>query len=140
MRGLLMSVLAMGMISACAAEPDTQAPDTVSEPVKAVNDSALTGSWDVSLFFSADSPPSTTEMIISAVYDDGTIDGSFYQSPFVTGRYTQRDGVWIITAVTQDNSGEYLTSGRLYLDGRFDGQTLSRGRGFLMPWTASRSN
>jgi|GEM_PF-5275725 len=105
---------------------------------QAVDSNALLGTWDVALYFDPNGPPSATELVINAVNDDGTLEGSFYQSPFEQGRYTQKDGALIISVVTSDGSGAYNTSGRLYPDGRFSGQTFSLGRGFLMPWTAGR--
>lgn len=100
----------------------------------------LIGSWDVALYFSPGAPPSSTVMEITAVNEDGTITGSFYQSAFEIGRYRLDDDVVIISVITSDSSGTYATSGRLYADDYFAGQTLSTGRDFLMAWTATRAN
>jgi len=100
----------------------------------------LIGRWDVSLFYDPDSPPAPTELVISDIHEDGTIEGTFYQSPFSSGRATKRGDVVIISVITSDGSGDYTTSGRLYPDARFEGQTLSTGRGFLTPWTAVRKS
>jgi len=98
----------------------------------------LLGSWDVALYYDPEAPPSATVMEITAVEADGALSGTFYQSEFESGRYVVKDGVVIISVITSDGSGPYATSGRLYPDGRFEGQTLSTGRNFLMPGTASR--
>ncbi|MBR9826542.1 MAG: hypothetical protein GYB36_12185 [Alphaproteobacteria bacterium] len=98
----------------------------------------LIGTWDVALHFSPDAPPSATVMEITAVNEDGTMTGSFYQSAFETARYRVEDDMLIISVITSDSTGPYATSGRLYLDGYFAGQTLSTGRDFLMAWTAER--
>jgi hypothetical protein len=97
----------------------------------------VAGTWDVSLFFSADAPPSSTVMVLSP-QPDGTLDGSFYSSPFEEGRVAQRDGDTAFIATTRDGSGIYITSGRLVGPDVIEGQTLSTGRDFLMLWRAER--
>jgi hypothetical protein len=97
----------------------------------------LAGTWDVALYFSENSPPSATVMVIESTENE-ELKGTFYNSPFIEGRVRAfQDGV-IFTVMTQDNSGPYLTSGRLGEDGTITGQTLSVGRDFLMGWTATR--
>ena len=98
---------------------------------------SIEGSWDVALYFNADAPPSSTQMVINAT-NDGVLTGSFYGSPFAdVSRITARGDVIAFSAVTSDASGSYYHSGRL--DGDIiEGQTLSEGRGFLMTWTANR--
>lgn len=106
--------------------------DTLSE----ITSDDLIGSWDVSLYFSATQPPSKTEMVITETAN-GALIGSFYGTEFETARVTVFEGDILFTAVTRDGSGPYLTSGRLE-EGEIMGQTLSIGRDFLMPWTATR--
>ncbi len=110
-----------------------------SSPAAEPDPDVLIGSWDVALYFSADAPPSATVMEITAVNADGTLEGSFYQSAFETGRFRRDGESWIISVITSDTSGIYATSGRLGPDGMIEGQTLSVGRGFLMAWTAERA-
>lgn len=110
---------------------------TVSEADTPPTTSDLIGTWNVSLFYSPDQPPSSTVMVISAV-QDGALSGTFYGSPFTTGRATVADDEVIFTVATEDNSGPYLTSGALE-DGEIEGQTLSVGRDFLMYWEAERA-
>lgn len=100
--------------------------------------SLFIGDWQVSLYFSPGAPPSTTSMTIETINDDGTLVGSFYQTPFEHGRFTIRNEQLIFVVLTSDNSGIYSTSGRMNLSGTIEGQTLSIGRNFLMPWTAIR--
>ncbi len=97
----------------------------------------VAGTWDVSLFFSAEAPPSATVMVLDP-QADGTLQGSFYGTPFDLGRISERQGAVAFIATTQDNSGDYITTGRLTPDGRIEGQTLSVGRDFLMLWSAER--
>jgi len=119
----------LALLSACAALPEARAED---EPKVAVED--LIGTWDVALFFSEDAPPSSTEMVVTAV-DDGVLTGTFYGSPFLEGRAIVFDDEILFTVVTADGSGEYLTSGELD-DDEIEGQVLSVGRGFLMAFEA----
>jgi len=97
----------------------------------------LTGTWEVSLFYSVEAPPSSTQMVIDRV-EDGIVTGSFYGTPFASvSRASEHDGIVAFTAVTRDGTGNYVHSGRLE-DGVIEGQTLSEGRGFLMLWRAER--
>lgn len=102
--------------------------------------SGLIGTWEVALYFDPNSPPSATVMEVTAVNANGTLEGTFYQSPFEMARYTAKDDEIIVSFVTSDGSGLYGTSGRLLENGEFKGQTLSAGRNFLIPWKASRKN
>ena len=107
----------------------------VPKPVNMAED--LIGSWDVSLFYSRDKPPSKTEMVVEKI-KDGALVGTFYGTPFDAGRVTYRQGKVIFTVITSDGSGQYVTSGRLDATGLIDGQTLSVGRDFLMAWQAKK--
>ena len=97
----------------------------------------LAGTWDVSLYFSADAAPSSTVMVLEPGAD-GALAGRFYGTPFDVARFAERGGELAFTATTEDGSGAYLHSGRLNEDGVIEGQTLSVGRDFLMLWTAQR--
>lgn len=117
------------LLTACAALPEVEVEE---ETEAAVED--LIGTWDVALFFSEDAPPSSTEMVVTAV-DDGVLTSTFYGSPFLQGRAIVFDDEVLFTVVTADGSGEYLTSGELDED-EIEGQVLSVGRGFLMAFEA----
>lgn len=95
------------------------------------------GTWDVSLFFSAEAPPSSTVMVLEP-QADGRLAGSFYGSPFEMGRIAERYDAIAFIATTSDSSGQYITTGRLTEGGGIEGQTLSVGRDFLMLWRAER--
>ncbi|MEL7232585.1 MAG: hypothetical protein AAGJ85_08765, partial [Pseudomonadota bacterium] len=103
-----------------------------------VTSDSLVGTWDVSLYFSADAPPSSTVFIVSSTAD-GEVVGSFYGSEISESGVTVFQDEVLFTAVTSDGSGPYLHSGRLDAEaGMIEGQTLSTGRDFLMAWTAVR--
>lgn len=132
----------------CADQTASQASDVATDAVVAetVGDvvtprgmtlDEIVGVWDIALHYDPAQPPSATVLDISAI-EDGALTGTFYGTPFEEGRATLFRGEAIVSVVTSDNSGPYLTSGRLDADGGFSGQTFSVGRGFLMPWTATR--
>jgi hypothetical protein len=126
---------AFAALSICLAGCATMETDSETEAPASVAD--LIGTWDVSLYFSPDQPPSSTTMVITGV-EDGVLTGTFYGSPFTTGRATVFDDEVIFTVATEDGSGPYLTSGELE-DEEIEGQTLSVGRDFLMAWEAERA-
>ena len=119
----------LALFTACAALPAAHAED---QPEAVVED--LIGTWDVSLFFSEDAPPSSTEIVVTGV-EDGKLTGTFYGSPFLEGRAIVFDDEVLFTVVTADGSGEYLTSGELD-DNKIEGHVLSVGRDFLMAFEA----
>lgn len=125
----LPALSALFLSTACTTAP-ASAPTVTPEN--------LLGTWDVALYFSQDSPPSATVMDISSINRDGTVGGTFYASPFESGRVTERDGAVVISVITSDGSGPYATSGRLITPDQIDGQTLSTGRDFLMTWSATK--
>lgn len=98
----------------------------------------LTGTWDVFLIFDPDQPPSQTTLKISNVKEDGSFDGSFYGTAFETAMFRQDGDDVVIAFVTSDGAGAYHGAGRLNSRGDLAGQTLSMGRGFLMPWSARK--
>lgn len=139
----LTAFMAVGLVgagmAACSGETsprDSRALQTAN--ADQAETSPLLGTWDISLYFSADAPPSATRMVIDAVSADGTLSGTFYDSPFQQGRFTLFAGDALFTVVTSDGTGDYVTSGRLDDTGMMTGQTLSTGRGFLMAWTGER--
>ena len=97
----------------------------------------LVGVWDVALYFDPTKPPSSTVLEFTKV-EAGIIEGSFYQTSFSIAKATVFEGDVVVSFITEDNSGPYAGAGRLSADGTFKGQTLSVGRDFVMPWTASR--
>jgi len=126
------------VLAGCASAPlaGELASSSAQISAKPVTAEVLDGTWDVALYFSADSPPSATEMQFKT---EGSkiVSGSFYQSEFQKADLSIRNGVLAFAFVTTDGLAPYNTSGR-YIDGRIEGQTHSLGRDFLMIWTATR--
>jgi len=123
-------------VAACSNLPTQQVSTPVETPP--ISPSTLIGTWDVSLYFSEDQPPSSTALVVESG-QDGVLEGSFYGSPFSDSGVTAFEGDILFTAVTADGTGPYLHSGRLSKGAdMIEGQTLSTGRDFLMAWTATR--
>lgn len=116
-----------------ADELETAIQSSAKDQLSAID---LMGVWDVSLFFSPTAAPSATTMEVLSVNDDGTLTGTFYDTPFETARYTEREGQIAFSVITRDGSGIYATSGRLSQSGLIEGQTLATGREFIMMWAA----
>lgn len=136
------ATLASFVLIGCATGTSETAAKDVTETNRAENTgvvaSELLGTWDVSLFFSETAPPSSTVMEIRSVNNDGTIEGTFYNTEFESARYAEREGVVAFTIITSDGTGQYATSGRLSNNDFVEGQTFSTGRDFLMTWVADR--
>jgi len=136
---LAVAAIASLALSSCSTLNEVKAP--IDAPQKAeITPDSLLGTWDVALLFDANAPPSSTVMEITSVNEDGTLAGSFYYSAFETARYRLMEDGIAITVITSDNSGPYMTSGRLNQSDPFEGQTLSTGRDFLMTWTAKKAD
>lgn len=127
MRSFCLALCGAVLLTSCGGNSDNSASGALTAD-------SLVGEWDVALYFDPNQPPSSTEMIIRAAAD-GQLIGSFYQSEFEESGYTVFEEEVLFTVQTSDNSGPYLTSGRLAGD-CIDGQTLSTGRDFLMAWKA----
>ena len=127
--------LAALLLAACATPP---APAAEAPPAEAATlaPSALDGTWDVTMFWSATEPPSSTVMVLKTGADN-KITGSFYDSEFIEGEYSLRGDTLAFGSVTTDGTAPYSHSGR-YVDGKIEGQTLSHGRDFRMIWVAAR--
>lgn len=119
-----------------------------SEPLVAANDaspstSGSASTYSVCLQFDESSPPSTTVMTLEDLPESSAentaISGTFYGSPFEQAIYTKRGSTGHLAAITSDGSGAYHHSAT-FENGTFHGQTWSRGRDFLMPWTAYPGN
>lgn len=100
---------------------------------KPLTSASLIGTWNVSIRFDPDLPPSNTEMQITKV-DNGALTGTFYGSEIEEGRITSLSTTLVIAGRTGDLTGAYWHSGRMQADGSIEGQTLSEGRDFLMTW------
>lgn len=111
-----------------------QSQSTNTDPIN-----ALVGVWEVKLYYAPSEPPSKTTLRIWA-NTNGILSGSFYGTQFNLARATTHDEEVLFTFVTNDNTGDYLSSGRLTSDTEIKGQTLSVGRGFLMAWEAKKQS
>ena len=96
----------------------------------------LVGTWKVDLRPTPDAAPYYHEMVITSVAGD-SIAGTFYGAPIRDGRLNSDWGALRFAFVTEDNSGQYHTTGTLRGD-EIEGTTHSLGRGFLSYWTAKR--
>lgn len=94
------------------------------------------GEWSVDLRLSLDDPPYAQPMMLS-LSDDGTVAGTFYGSPIETGRAGEAKGRTCLSFRTSDNSGPYFHAACLEGE-QLSGQSWSTGRGFVLPWTATR--
>lgn len=124
------------LIACDSAETNTTSDSLSGAPCS--NISQIYGDWDVSLVFDLNQPPSSTTISIDG--DDNTaITGSFYDTPFSSAQITAVEGQYILAAATADNSGEYIHMARYDCQTHaYEGQAWSRGRNFVMSWTAQR--
>lgn len=101
------------------------------------NAADLVGRWRVDLRPGPDAEPSYTSFEVTRA-GDGTLEGSFYNTPLEHARLNLSWGTAHFAFVTEDGSGPYGTSGRLVSRDKMVGTTHSIGRGFLSVWTAER--
>jgi hypothetical protein len=97
----------------------------------------LAGTWSIDLRVNLDDAPYSQPMTL-AVDGEGKVTGSFYQSDILAGRAGTAQGRTCIAFRTTDGQGMYHTSACL-VNGTLVGQTWAEGRGFVLPWTATRS-
>lgn len=134
-------LIAALIITACGPLDSPPSSQTIRASIADTNCSDIAqmyGDWDVSLFYDLSKPPSSTQMSISG--DGNTvISGSFYETPFSSSQVSVTSGQYILASATSDNSGEYIHTARYNCTSdSFSGQTWSRGRNFVMAWTAER--
>jgi hypothetical protein len=99
--------------------------------------SPLDGAWVVDLTSKPGDKAYTQpmELTLSA---DGTVTGSFYQSPILAGRWKTDRGRTCASFRTSDGAGPYHTSACL-VGARVQGQTWAEQRNFLFNWNAERA-
>jgi hypothetical protein len=98
---------------------------------------ALNGGWVVDLRPTPESPAYTQPMTL-AVAADGSVSGTFYGAPVISGRASESNGRTCLAFTTSDGSGAYQHSGCLRGDA-VEGLSWSTGRGFLLAWRATRA-
>lgn len=140
-RTSLSFLIAGPMITACGALDSQSKSQSILDSIadsSCSNIAQIYGDWDVSLLYDPSKPPNSTQMSIGG--DGNTvISGSFYDTPFSSSQVTATNGQYILASATSDNSGEYIHMARYDCTGdTFAGQTWSRGRNFVMGWTAIR--
>ena len=96
----------------------------------------LSGDWVVDL--ATDPAVPYTQPMRLVLRDDGSVDGSFYQSRIEAGRWKQDRGRVCASFRTSDGVGPYHTA--VCLDGDVArGQTWAEHRRFLFNWNAVRA-
>ncbi|WP_114520360.1 hypothetical protein [Altererythrobacter sp. ZODW24] len=105
-------------------------------PAQAEEASALDGEWTVDLRLSLDDEAYTQPLVL-VVSDKGAVSGAFYGSLIEVGRFGKAQGRQCIAFRTSDGSGNYQHSACL-VENKMIGQSWSEGRGFVLPWTATR--
>ena len=133
----IFAAISISMLVACntLGERGTEEKATGAAPALTLND--IVGAWDVELYFDPEQPPSTTTMIVTGI-EDGTVKGSFYGADFESAEAVVHDGYIVFSAITSDGTGPYAHGMRMHAPDHIYGQTLSTGRGFVMPWEAKK--
>lgn len=127
---IILPIIIVGVLMAACT--DVKVSDSCEVDFTNINDD-----WDVALYFDSNAEPSATQMTLN--YTEGMqLNGSFYGTPFEEAKATIFRNKVVFTVITSDGTGEYVTTGTLGCDDEINGQTLSRGRDFLMPWVATR--
>lgn len=100
-------------------------------------DASLAGDWVVDLSTRPDSP--YTKPMQLRLQPDGTVQGSFYDSPIQAGRWKLDRGRTCASFRTTDGQGPYHTAVCLQPGGTIaSGQTWAEHRDFLFNWNATR--
>ena len=97
---------------------------------------AWAGEWSVDLRLSLDDPPYAQPMTLSLV-GEGEVAALFYGSPIEAGRAGEAKDRTCLSFRTSDESGPYFHAACLEGE-KMTGQSWSTGRGFVLPWTATR--
>ena len=95
----------------------------------------LDGRWSVDL--ATDPAKPYVQPMELKLAPDGSVSGSFYQSPILAGRWKKDRGRLCVSFQTSDGAGPYHTSACL-VGGTVAGQTWAEHRGFLFNWVAER--
>lgn len=99
-------------------------------------DPGLNGDWSVDL---ASEPDQVyTQPMQLHLKDDGTVEGSFYNSVIEAGRWKFDRGRLCASFRTSDGAGPYHSAVCL-IDEKAVGQTWAEHRDFLFNWNATRA-
>lgn len=116
------------LLAACAS---ASPPPAMSPEGRA----ALEGAWTVDLSTEPGQPYAKPMHLKLA--PDGTVQGDFYESEILAGRWKTDRGRTCVSFRTTDGVGAYHTAA-CARDGRVEGQTWAEGRGFLFNWVGVR--
>lgn len=103
----------------------------------AVAATPLDGTWSVDL--TADPATPHFKPMNLNLRPDGTVAGSFYDSPILAGRWKAANGRLCVSFRTTDGRGPYHSSACLAGD-IVQGQTWAEHRNFLFVWSAKRTD
>ena len=107
---------------------NTPAPEGAPHP--------MNGEWNVDLRLSLNDPAYSQPMTLD-IAEDNSIAGSFYGAEIEEGRFGAAQGRECVAFRTRDGSGVYQHSACL-TGAVLIGQSWSEGRGFVLPWTATK--
>ncbi|MDF8331795.1 hypothetical protein [Novosphingobium cyanobacteriorum] len=127
------------LAAAAASAQPSQPANSAVDPAKAAAQAAyaaMEGTWSVDLRPSLDDAPYSKPMVLH-IAADRSLTGSFYESDILAGRVGTAQGRSCVAFRTTDGNGFYHTSACL-VEGKMVGMTWSEGRGFVLPWTATR--
>ncbi|WP_300973578.1 hypothetical protein [Sphingomonas sp. LHG3406-1] len=96
----------------------------------------LDGKWVVDLSTEPGKP--YTQPMELKLAPDGSVTGSFYNSPIQAGRWKKDRGRLCASFRTSDGQGPYHSAVCL-IDGEAEGQTWAEHRNFLFNWEAERA-
>jgi hypothetical protein len=95
----------------------------------------MSGAWTVDLAAEPGKP--YTQPMQLTLKPDGTVEGSFYNSPIQAGRWKTDRGRTCVSFRTTDGAGPYHTAACLAGE-QVQGQTWAEHRNFLFNWNAAR--
>jgi len=98
--------------------------------------SGLDGAWVIDLSTSPSKP--YTQPMTLVLKPDGSVEGSFYNSPIEGGRWKDDRGRLCASFRTSDGVGPYHSAVCLSGDAAV-GQTWAEHRSFLFKWTGTRA-
>ena len=120
------------MLAATTAAVPAQPVDGAKVAARA----ALAANWIVDLSTDPKTPYVRPMNLVLA--DDGTVSGSFYQSPIDVGRWKYDRNRICVSFRTHDERGPYHSAACLNGD-HVEGQTWAEARSFLFNWNASKA-
>ncbi|MBH5323039.1 hypothetical protein [Aurantiacibacter sediminis] len=112
------------------------APAVAQDEREAEPPHPMEGEWTVDLRLNIGDEPYSQPMVLRFSHAN-QVTGEFYGSPIEAGQLGSGQGRDCIAFRTSDNSGVYQHSACL-IGAVLVGQSWSEGRGFVLPWTATK--